>query len=611
METDSPIAEAESPQADPEEMSVASGVAIKLDNDLERGDSVTIKATPVEISQDSWPFDWSKVDVPGSPGLSRLFKALEIESSHIPPLHLDEPDADTSSCLSKSEMQEVFNSTEKTASEIYHSPLPSQIRRYDMSLQGELPRSSPQYPWRNIEGVFFGYTTSPLMEIYVFPPSPPRNPHRNASRAAIPLWTEYQMEETELKNKFAKLKQQLPEDSPAIVAVMEDLADSLWDVQKYDEAEAIYRKLVDIYRRNSEPNSIKVLETCLSVIDCVRLQGDLSKAKNLNEILRSAIMRLVQPNHPLALAFVRNDASLAEDIGLNKKSERLHREVLQITLSSYGLRDKSTIRAISELGKTLFRVGQEAGELLLRTAVELSLEEPDESDKLGSEIMADLAWALNYSGNAEESYNMSTKAVEQFSSSLGRKDQFIMDLQEQRAWSMIDKGMFAESEILFREQLLLYSVRGGGGSRTDLANVWCGLADALSKMGCIGEATSWYEKSFHERVSYGKAAHPATTVTCCSLADCYEKQGRFDDALAVYRRTIQKIREFGQDPNGVIPELEEEIFRIEERLEHSAHSSGSDEEGYEDYSSVDGEGHQEGDDDMDAERLEQSYCVRR
>jgi hypothetical protein len=67
--------------------------------------SVPSDAGPMEICQDRWPFDWSTVDVPGSPGLSRLFSALEIEAkTFVPPLSLETPESEDSRCLSNVEI---------------------------------------------------------------------------------------------------------------------------------------------------------------------------------------------------------------------------------------------------------------------------------------------------------------------------------------------------------------------------------------------------------------------------------------------------------------------------------------------------------------------------
>jgi hypothetical protein len=60
----------------------------------------------MEIFPDAWPFDWSTVDVPGSPGLSRLFKGLEIEcATPIPLFPLDSSDSEDSPCLSNLEIR--------------------------------------------------------------------------------------------------------------------------------------------------------------------------------------------------------------------------------------------------------------------------------------------------------------------------------------------------------------------------------------------------------------------------------------------------------------------------------------------------------------------------
>jgi len=80
-------------------------------NDPSQGSgSVPSDAGPMEICQDRWPFDWSTVDVPGSPGLSRLFSALEIEAkTFVPPLSLETPESEDSQCLSNVEILVLSN----------------------------------------------------------------------------------------------------------------------------------------------------------------------------------------------------------------------------------------------------------------------------------------------------------------------------------------------------------------------------------------------------------------------------------------------------------------------------------------------------------------------
>jgi hypothetical protein len=78
-----------------------------LGSDIENdGNEAQISQVHEEI------LDWSAVDVPGSPKLSRLFKALEIECSKpVPPISLDDisSDSEEPTCLSDVGMRDLFH----------------------------------------------------------------------------------------------------------------------------------------------------------------------------------------------------------------------------------------------------------------------------------------------------------------------------------------------------------------------------------------------------------------------------------------------------------------------------------------------------------------------
>jgi len=437
--------------------------------------------TPTDTYQDSWPFDWSTVDIPGSPSLSRLFKALQIESAtHIPPLSLDTPGSDDPPCLSSLEIQELLNGSVNTGSESFHRARSSQAQTSFISAEKTSRSRRPQYPRWNSEDVFCGYVTSPLREIYVFSPSPPRNFSRKPSHSRIHLWTHLQAQEIEHEIKFAKLKKQYPADNPAIVAVMEDVADVFCKLDKYRKSESLDRELVDIYRRTLGPKHVKTLKARQKVVESLRAQGQFSKAKVLNDNLRSIIAKLVHPHHPLAIRIARTDTWLAEVLGRGEDSERLRREILQITLASYGPRHYDGIRALSVLGHTISKRGRQEGKVLLRTALQLSLEDPDDDDEASCWAMIDLASALDTNGTQEESYSIATRAIERYTPLLGPKYKRILNLEERRAWSMLKRGNLVESEKLFRDLVSIYSIEKVEANKRDLVNAWYGLANILS-----------------------------------------------------------------------------------------------------------------------------------
>jgi tetratricopeptide (TPR) repeat protein len=565
-----------SPFVDPEPILVDSAKDEALNNAIELPECARAFRTRMDIVQDLRPFDWSSVDIPGSPGLSRLFKGLEIDSAHIAPMSLDEIAFDDSSCISNKEVLEVVRSKNMTTREellLACSSESSQMQSYCTALE-EVPTSQyPHFPWRNIEGVFCGYTSSPLTEIYVFPPSPPQNHGRKSLSPKITLWADLQKQEKELRIKFEKLKEHLPEDHPALPAAMEELAKVLDELSKDKDAESIRWKLVRVYQRLLGPDHLTTLWAWQNLICLLGDQGEYFHVRVLNDDLRSRVCRLLEPHHPLALRCVETDAWLAEGFGRREECENLTRKFLQITLAAYGPKDISTRRAITKLGSALCRTGKKCGHGLVRIAMQLSLEVVKDDVQL-SRQMELLIGTLHKTGAHEESYNFATKALERFRPLLGPKHRSILSFEEMRARSMLEIGKLVESESVFRRLLSLYSNGEIEPNRRTMENLWAGMANALSEMGSIEEATTLYEKCFQAKLSVNQPCRPTSMTICFRLANCYEGQGRPGDALRVYHQMLNKLIGSSQSRINQITLIESQICRIDHRL-HLFSESGS------------------------------------
>ena len=534
--------------------------------------------TPMEICQGAWPFDWSTVDIPGSPGLTRLFEGLKIESdTHIPSLALDSTDSHDPSCLSHCEIEEVFNRTTQVTNGAMHQVRYNHRQRYFLSLVEPSEARQPHYPWRDIDGVFCGYATSPLMEIYVFPPSPQPKVFR---KPVYPLWTRLLSQEQELGITFTKLNQQLPADSPAVVAVMESLAYVLYRLQKYIKAESIYRKLAGLYERTFGPQSTETLRALRMVIWSLSTQGSYSKAKSLNDKLQSVVCKLVQPHHALATGAANIEAYLAMPFARNDHSERIYRMHLQMKLTSYGARHPDTIRALSLLGYSMSQSGKSEGRTLLRTALRLSLDAPfeDQAGSLG--VALDLAYTLHYHGCHDESYRVASKALELFRPILGVQHKSILSLEERRAWCLLAQGELIESEKLFRDLVYYYLSDASEKPKRNEPNPLCGLADALAEMGRREEATGWYEKYIEMRLSDEGEMDSDLMATCYKLAYCYEEQDRVEAALNVYHRMADKFRMSWRDTSAVIAAIESEMSWIKTFIEHRSIDADESEDDY-------------------------------
>jgi hypothetical protein len=186
-------------------------------NEVREKDSVGISF--LEIRQNALPFDWPKVGDPGFPGLVPLFDALRLEC-HAPgqPLPSNPAESEDSSCLLNSELQDMSSNRSITTMDNINSCLVLQRTGIE-SGKHRTAYKSPHYPWRDIDNVFWGNSTSPLTEIYIFPPC--QAPLQAKKANVVNLWGSLRAEALELETKFTKLEEQFGDHNPAVMALME------------------------------------------------------------------------------------------------------------------------------------------------------------------------------------------------------------------------------------------------------------------------------------------------------------------------------------------------------------------------------------------------------
>jgi hypothetical protein len=520
--------------------------------------------------QNNWPFDWAAVDVPGSPNLSRLFSALEIERSNaVTPLPLEESmnstEASESPCITIAGMQDLFPDRRRDSLEDWNNtPYTRELDDEDLG-GNHLIHHSPQYPWHDIGDVFFGYTATPLNEIYVFPKYPNRPfPSLNQpSGSQVTLWSSLDAQERELETKFGKLKRQFGADHPAVVAVMENLSDVYYQHSKYKKAERIRRKLVDVHRKLYGATSLKPLETCRRVIHALLGQGRYSEAQKLHRNLRSTILKRVHPEHSLAIHAMETQALISGALGNGQEEEDLHRETLQVRLTSLGPRNKETLFSLTQLACSLAETHPVECRKLLHIAMQLSLESSDPVDGELCWIMRRLSADCWEQNEFEEGYNLAHTALERYNTSLGSEHPVILETQLELAWNLSELGRMAESEQIFRAVVALQSKSACEAHPLGLSGGYSGLARFLMMMGQFEEAVCFYETIFQARLEAYGAGSPQTISTCYFLGNCYENLQRYQDAWQVYRQAVDRIRSAGKVAHPSILELEAKMEQVE------------------------------------------------
>jgi tetratricopeptide (TPR) repeat protein len=331
------------------------------------------------------------------------------------------------------------------------------------------------------------------------------------------------------------------------------------------------RRLVDVYGRILGPTNRRTLQARLAVVGSLLAQGHYLKAQAENQTLRSSILELFENGHPLTVSANYTYAKICTASGRTEETERYYRQHLQTMLSLHGPRAIQTVTAMLWLGGEISRRIPKEADILLRIAGQLSIELPPVDENPCRSLRFVISKLLGL-GAYEESYCMATKLVERYSLPLGDQHPALWKAREKLAWSMRALGDLQKSITIFRAAISHQEERALGFDHSHV-NSWCGLADLLSQTGEIEEATMWYKKTFEARTAFYGGYNYFTLSTAYCLGYCYYKQCRYDEALNLYGKMVQRLYESGQGGRA-IRDFESYILHIHRKIDEKKEVEG-------------------------------------
>jgi tetratricopeptide (TPR) repeat protein len=169
--------------------------------------------------------------------------------------------------------------------------------------------------------------------------------------------------------------------------------------------------------------------------------------------------------------------------------------------------------------------------------------------------MRELSWALCSQGLYKESENVARYAMERFEGPLGPEHVFILETRSQLGTSLAEQGRYRESEDIFRAVLKQQSKLLGESHPSTLITAWR-LAESLYAMDHIEEATIWYEKTLWGEVDVYGPDGSYTIASCGALRNCYEMQGRYDDAMELCQQLVERIQAVKGNDDPAIAKLQ-------------------------------------------------------
>ena len=326
-----------------------------------------------------------------------------------------------------------------------------------------------------------------------------------------------------------------------MVRIMEKLGRLYYLMGKMSQSEHWYRRVITARQQLADTNSVEALQTRLDLIDAIIDQGRWVEAKKLHQEIYPSILDKVNPNHGLVQQSLKILARISTRLDDEEEAETFSRQLLQLRLNSFGPWNVRTLIAMQLLATPLRNKAIYAEcEDLLRIVLQLQGRVHDTSDHSKCVAIASLAEVLFYQKRYKEGKPLFKRAAELAEYSLGGEHPVSLYCNYLLARSLHMEGLLIESKELL-EANLEKQIRLLGETEINTTNAMSELGEIFMERGCYKEATIWLEKAFRGVAPVFGVEHNYSISICGALGICYEKQERYTDAVALYKKTMQEI----------------------------------------------------------------------
>jgi serine/threonine protein kinase len=398
-------------------------------------------------------------------------------------------------------------------------------------------------------------------------------------------------------------------DQPLIEAAVRDtIATTLDSLSRYDEAEPVFRRSLQIRQALLPPDDLEVIDSLDRLGWHLRTAGKLAEAEPLlRDVLRMR-RKLLPPTHPDLAESLNQVASLSRAQGNLAEAEALFREALAIDrVASAGNHERLAI-TLNNLAGPLQDLGKlPEAEALMRECLEIRrrtlpsghpglaltlhnlggiLKEQNrlsEAEPLLREALdiarsaypqghPNIAWTLNGLGQLLFNQGKLAEAEPVLAEALAIRRKALDDPHPSIAATMNnlamvyrDQGRLPAAESMFRESLDMYRRALPNGHR-DTALVATRLGTLYQDQGKLDEAEQLFRQALDIRRRVLPASHPALAQAVYNLAAVLEARGDLAGAEPLYRESLALRRQQLGPDAAPTTQAAQSLARVLERL---------------------------------------------
>ena len=349
------------------------------------------------------------------------------------------------------------------------------------------------------------------------------------------------------------LEDNLGEDHPDTATSYNNLASNLNAQGRYDEAEPLYRKALEIHTQVLGEDHPDTATSYNNVAYNLDDQGRYDEAEPLYRKALEIRTRMLGEDHPDTATSYNNVASNLDDQGRYDEAEPLYRKALEIRTRVLGEDHPDTATSYNNVASNLNAQGRyDEAEPLYRKALEIGTRVLGEDHPSTAASYNNVAYNLNAQGRYDEAEPLYRKALEIRTRMLGEDHPDTATSYNNVASNLDDQGCYDEAEPLYRKALEIHT-QVLGEDHPDTATSYNNVASNLDDQGRYDEAEPLYRKALEIRTRVLGEDHPDTATSYNNVAYNLNAQGRYDEAEPLLRKAVKAMeRALGpQHPHSV------------------------------------------------------------
>jgi tetratricopeptide (TPR) repeat protein len=329
-------------------------------------------------------------------------------------------------------------------------------------------------------------------------------------------------------------------DDRETLSSVDMLAQVLQYQGKYEEAEKLYRRKLEGYKKLREEPSNR-LTTMSKLARVLGSQGKFEEAETLNRRALEGLQEMLGGCHRGTLSCMGNLALVLRAQGKYVEAEKLSQRALEGREKELGIQHPHTLTGVSNLASVLRQQGKyDKAEKLSRQALEgrekeLGIQHPDTLTSVSN-----LASVLQHQGKYNEAEKLSRRALEGDKKELGMQHPYMLASASHLASVLQHQGKYNEAEKLSRQALEGMEKELGIQHPRTLTSV-SNLASVLRHQGKYDEAETLKRRALEGMEKELGIQHPHTLISVSNLASVLRHQGKYDEAEKLSRRALEGI----------------------------------------------------------------------